>query len=217
MRDHLMGYPPAAAEDFPAPDPWDYYERFGLGVPARMRGMWTVEGSNEAASRPVVRAVGLDHLTVSDALGLQRVNGGPENEEPDPVDRDEDDGPVPAPQPEGTLSPAAEWPFAEDGWANRLRQQRAADRVRVREMEREMMRGVMPGKPHGLVGGLGLYVTNGSGLAFSRDDKARPLAMPEPHPNPARPGESPEQWHARLQEQAKRDANTQCYTDNVRA
>lgn len=137
MRDHLMGYGPAAREDFEAPCWWEQPNPYPLGVPVRVRDTWgDCEAVNQCRQPAHVTAASSQCMTKGDVVGLQAA------EQPQPeglTPEDVDDGPMPCmaddvpretaqgvyTPPEvrtlelRTLSPAAEWPFAESGFSNR--------------------------------------------------------------------------------------------------
>ena len=73
--DHLMGYPPAASEDFQAPCWWEYVNDYPCGVPTRMRDAWgDAEGcSTSPGRRSLVRGMPgrFKCMTDADVRGVQ--------------------------------------------------------------------------------------------------------------------------------------------------
>lgn len=150
MRDHLMGYAPAMREDFREREAWECYPRFGLGTPARMRGLWEAVECEPCVPRgtPRVTAASAQCLTRSDLCGLEAQEGP----QPAPGEPSEPEVMVTLPNAQGcvythdtvrrvpretpTLSPAAEWPFAGQGWRNEpaaFEAYRAAEEQRKRD------------------------------------------------------------------------------------
>lgn len=146
-RDHMIGYPPTAREDFAAPEAWEHLSPYPFGVPNRVRDTWGDCEAINQCRRPVhVTAASAQCMTKGDVIGLQA------QEEPQPaavpretcedsmlvtvgracIDHDEpvhvnvevafsgfihDPSTRPMPEP-ATISEASRWPFAGCGWRN---------------------------------------------------------------------------------------------------
>lgn len=159
MRDHLMGYAPAMREDFGEPEVWSYCLHFGLGPPVRMRGLWEACEQEPDVPRgtPRVTAASAQCMTRGDLVGLEAQEGP----QPAPGEPSEPEVMVTLPNAQGcvythdlvrrvpretpTLSPAAEWPFAGQGWRNEpqavesfvsLHKQRQLEKLKAAEHER---------------------------------------------------------------------------------
>lgn len=140
--DHRMGYAPAMREDFGEPEAWSYCLHFGLGPPVRMRALWEAVECEPCVPRGTPRLTPASGRCMTEG-DVQALTTAMAQEGPSPA-RGEPNAPkamVTLPNGAGmrstmplleagiegvtdavaerpTLSPAAEWPFAGQGWRN---------------------------------------------------------------------------------------------------
>lgn len=132
MNDHRLGYAPAMREDFQAPEWWEQQHRYPLGWPRReMEAACVNETRGWQPEGRYVTGRSSACMTKGDLCGLEPQDG-PQLTPGEPVEPEvmvtlpNAQGCVythdlvrrPVPRETPTLSPAAEWPFAGQGWRN---------------------------------------------------------------------------------------------------
>lgn len=168
-RDHMLGYPPTAREDFEEPCWWERLNPYPFGVPNRVQDAW---GDSEAtygcSTRPAphVTAASSPCMTRGDVLGLQAMEQ-PQAAVPEPsesgwlvtVGRGCIDEPAFTQDPP-TISEAARWPFAQAGAMSAdeimrlyVRQQERTRLEKLKAAEHEQWLARQQALGHDIIGG----------------------------------------------------------------